>query len=307
MPNDMPVLDLVPATSGDEDFFFECRNDQAARMHSGSQRLVSRPEHAAWYRKKLCDRDAWLWVICCRGEAAGVVRLDSSRKFATVSISLADDMRGRGIATQALMRLGQTAYKVTPLPLLALIRPANEASIKSFSRAGFNLKRRGRHFQTWMYYPLVAYWSDRRIPERGRSQFFQEITGTPEQIRLLASVYDRRIERISSQGKTLSSDHERFVKANPYRRWFLLRDQREAWLSVYVTYTNTVGIVRADRSAPLAAAAVRFITSICHPLTPIPSVRQPEFVINLPTESNLDEALKKYFDVKVIQKTITVK
>ena len=82
------------------------------------------------------DADAWweavrgdLWILRDKGHPVGYL---ITRPVQEISIVLAPEVRGKGVASQALRGLKYG-------DLVAFIRPKNKASIRAFEAAGFQL------------------------------------------------------------------------------------------------------------------------------------------------------------------------
>jgi hypothetical protein len=92
------------------------------------------------------------------------------------------------------------------------------------------------------------------------------------------------------------AEHYDFVKNNPYRAWFLIK-QSEGYIgSFYITDQNTVGINVLDdfmsESIPLILVEVK---SSFSPLPPIMSVRGDFFSVNVaPDNVNLIAGLERF-------------
>jgi RimJ/RimL family protein N-acetyltransferase len=133
-----PKVELKPATQADSEELIRWRNDKATREASVQQGEVSLADHVAWLEKTLVSKDRLLFVGWLEGQRLGQVRLDRRDAGAwEVSITVAPEHRGRGLAT-AMLRAGEAAAKKAGATLLtARIRSANTASLKAFKRAGY--------------------------------------------------------------------------------------------------------------------------------------------------------------------------
>ena len=133
-----PTVELRPATQDDSADLLRWRNDPATREASVQQGEVSLADHVAWLEKALVSKDRLLFVGWRENQRLGQVRLDSRGQGAwEVSITVAPEQRGRGLAA-AMLRAGEAAAKKVGATLLtARIRQANTASLKAFKRAGY--------------------------------------------------------------------------------------------------------------------------------------------------------------------------
>ncbi|MEO8899526.1 MAG: GNAT family N-acetyltransferase [Candidatus Dormibacter sp.] len=133
-----PAVTLRHAREDDADRVMEWRNDGDAVRFSVTGRPVSEVEHRKWFRALLADRRVRLWIAVDAGKAVGQVRLDVTEGTGTVSIAVAKEHRGRGIAVSMLLTLIEAVAGEDDLRRLkALTHPDNAASLRTFERAGF--------------------------------------------------------------------------------------------------------------------------------------------------------------------------
>jgi spore coat polysaccharide biosynthesis predicted glycosyltransferase SpsG/RimJ/RimL family protein N-acetyltransferase len=133
------VLRYRPATSADEDRLLEWRNDPDTRAASRSADPVDRPDHAGWLAAALADPRRVLLIVEAEGGPAGTLRFDLDGDAAEISVTVAPERRGAGIAAQAVREGSELVLAAWPrlARIDAVIRPGNRASITAFERAGF--------------------------------------------------------------------------------------------------------------------------------------------------------------------------
>ncbi len=133
-----PAVTLRPARTDDAGRVMEWRNDGDAVRFSVSGRAVSAAEHQRWFTAMLASGDVRLWIAEEAGDAVGQVRLDVSDGTGTVSIAVAREHRGRGLAVTMLRTLIEVVAADGELRRLeALTHPDNTSSLRAFERAGF--------------------------------------------------------------------------------------------------------------------------------------------------------------------------
>jgi UDP-2,4-diacetamido-2,4,6-trideoxy-beta-L-altropyranose hydrolase len=133
-----PAVRLRPARTADADRVMEWRNDGDAVRFSVTGRPVSKAEHRRWFTALLADRHVRLWIAEEAGVAVGQVRLDVTDGTGTVSIAVAREHRGRGMAVSMLRAMIEVVAADGDLRrMTALIHPDNAASLRAFERAGF--------------------------------------------------------------------------------------------------------------------------------------------------------------------------
>jgi RimJ/RimL family protein N-acetyltransferase len=117
------------------------RNDPDVRAVSRTSGLTSWTDHQRWFASALESPDRVLLVAESAGRRVGTARFDRhSPKEWEVSITLAPEQRGRGLAGKVLAA-AETAFREHVDPsanLTAAILPANEASRRLFERAGYD-------------------------------------------------------------------------------------------------------------------------------------------------------------------------
>ena len=123
---------------------------------------------------------------------------------------------------------------------------------------------------------------------------FEKIIATKEQIVTLFNLFQVRLQNISAES-TNYLEHEKFVKNNPYRCWYLVKFEDLYVGSFYISKENTIGVNVTDK---IVRRVIRVIISFVHdnyePLPPIPSVRNGKFAINVsPANKVLSEALEE--------------
>lgn len=132
-------LTLRPIGPTDRDLLLGWANDPATRAASFHPAPIDPATHAAWFERRLGERDGRIWIGLVDGRPVGQVRVDRvAPGRGEVGISVAPEARGRGIA-RLLLRAGidAAAGELDVGTLLALVRPENVASMRLFSSAGF--------------------------------------------------------------------------------------------------------------------------------------------------------------------------
>ena len=133
-------LRLRPATEEDARLLLDWANDPVARAASFQGGAIAWEDHVAWLGRRLADPDCLLrQVETPGGEPVGVVRFDlGADGVATISLNLAPEQRGRGLAAPLILAACHEWRRMHPgTTVRALIKPGNEASQKAFARAGF--------------------------------------------------------------------------------------------------------------------------------------------------------------------------
>jgi len=124
-------------------------NDSETRRQSFDPRPISTHQHEAWLASQLAQAERCLLLLAeatDSGEAAGIIRFvvtseDAGGPTATLSYTLAPAYRGRGWAAPLL--LAGTRAVLARFPsvrqVVGEVKPTNEASVRAFRRAGYQL------------------------------------------------------------------------------------------------------------------------------------------------------------------------
>lgn len=129
-----------PAVQLDAALLFGWRNDPVTRKNSLTNDPVPWEEHVRWLTRVLGDPTRLLLVLHLHNVPVGTVRWDRRPGGAwEVSITVAPDQRGRGLAQHILHR-GEIAladYVGGAAIALASVHHENEASKRLFARSGY--------------------------------------------------------------------------------------------------------------------------------------------------------------------------
>lgn len=135
-----PAVSLRIATQQDCLLLWNWANDPAVRSASFSSEFISWPRHMQWFSEKLPNRSCRIFIAeILDGTPVGQVRLDFTQaNSATVNVTIAQKFRRMGYASTLIKEVVETAFQQLNLDELhALIKPENQASLRTFERAGF--------------------------------------------------------------------------------------------------------------------------------------------------------------------------
>ena len=132
------VVTLRRLTLDDFEPTYEWQCHPETRQHARNPAVPSREEHRAWIARELADPGSVANIIEHDGALAGVVRLNrkADAKACEVSINVAPELHGRGIATAALAALRRLAPEVA---FMAHVLADNATSHALFIKAGYTL------------------------------------------------------------------------------------------------------------------------------------------------------------------------
>ena len=124
-----------------------------------------------------------------------------------------------------------------------------------------------------------------------------------DHIKYLYDILKTKNYSISHKQLPIYEKHKIFIEKNPYRNWYLIKEENKYIGSIYLTYENVIGINIPSNEEDKYIAVIKLIIERHQPLKPIKSVRNKNFLINSnPNNKNLINALK-YFKTFHIQNT----
>jgi UDP-2,4-diacetamido-2,4,6-trideoxy-beta-L-altropyranose hydrolase len=131
-------LRLRPAVAEDCRRVWEWASDPAVRAVSFTSEAIPWEQHIAWFTRKLTDANARLWIAEQDTSPVGQVRFDLDGSAATTSVSLDSARRGKNLGALLIWSACQKLFRESGVETIhALIKPDNAASIRAFTKAGF--------------------------------------------------------------------------------------------------------------------------------------------------------------------------
>lgn len=133
-------MTLRPATPEDVDLVFAWANDPVTRAASFRAAPIDYEAHVAWFARALASEGRHLFVALRGARPVAFVRLERSEgrpSTLVVSLNVAPEARGEGVGVAALRAADDEARALSATTILALIREENEASRRTFARAGY--------------------------------------------------------------------------------------------------------------------------------------------------------------------------
>lgn len=125
---------LRPAGPADAEPVWRWNFAADVRARSRRGEAVAFDDHARWFRRRLADGGAPIWIIERGGAALGVVRIDrADAGRGRISIALAAEARGQGVG-RAAVSLACHAWR---RPVTAEIFADNIRSRSCFEACGF--------------------------------------------------------------------------------------------------------------------------------------------------------------------------
>lgn len=133
------MLKLRKAQDTDCDLFFHWASDETVRNHSYHSGAIVYDDHVKWFTAKVKDPNAFLFVFTSEENIAmGQVRIERKASENVIGISIDEKFRGKSLAPVMLNMATEKYFETYPDDkITAYIKTSNEASLKSFSKAGF--------------------------------------------------------------------------------------------------------------------------------------------------------------------------
>ena len=131
---------LRKAIIGDSDFLLNLRNEEGVRKASFNQEPIKLESHSKWFQNKLKDENTQIFIVEVESRPMAMVRFDLiGDADAEVNIAVTGKFQGKGYGSEILISSAGIFFEAFPLmeKIHAFIKPDNQASISSFSKAGF--------------------------------------------------------------------------------------------------------------------------------------------------------------------------
>lgn len=139
--NLIPQLNYRKASNDDMLLLFNWSNDPLSRSNSYFTEPIPLETHKTWFEKKINDKNSIIYIAEVDKKPAGMIRYDIGEKDTVVGVSVTNEFRGKGYASDFLMDTAQLYFREFSKPILAYIKQNNHASIKSFEKANYKKLR----------------------------------------------------------------------------------------------------------------------------------------------------------------------
>lgn len=132
-------LKLRKAIPEDLHLLFDWANEPAVRQHSFNPEPISLERHTHWFKSKLDNPDALLYIAEADGEPAAHIRFDIHGRTASISYLIAADYRGKSLGHTVLLKGIELLLQERPGVQVVdgLVQQNHKASVRSFEKAGF--------------------------------------------------------------------------------------------------------------------------------------------------------------------------
>ncbi len=135
-------IELRLADNKDVELIFDWANDETTRANSFNNQKISFEEHKKWFENKISNSNSRMYILERNNKPTSFIRFDLDEVINShiISINIAPEQRGKGLASHFLILALNTLRKESKLDVIAYIKQDNVKSIKSFERAKFVLK-----------------------------------------------------------------------------------------------------------------------------------------------------------------------
>lgn len=132
-------LIIRKAQPEDSQFLFNLRNEESVRAVSLNSDSITWETHQQWFQKRLINLNSIIYISELDSVPVAQTRYDVSGEEAEVSIAVVKDFRGKGYGTEILRKTANQFFKDFPgvRAVKAFINLGNDASVRSFSKAGY--------------------------------------------------------------------------------------------------------------------------------------------------------------------------
>lgn len=131
------TLRFREANINDAQLYFDWTNDPLVRSQSFNSETIQFKDHFRWFNSKIADDNSLMLLFSDIEGYVGQVRIEQMKAGNVISVSMAVNSRGKGYASRILRLAAIEGVKCLGGPIMAYIRKANIASVRSFESAGF--------------------------------------------------------------------------------------------------------------------------------------------------------------------------
>ena len=140
---DIGNITLRKITYADTDMIVRWRNSEAVRCNFFYREEFSAETHLRWMETKVKSGEVVQYIIEVDGRPVGSTYfrdIDRGRASAEYGVFIGEDVRGRGIGTEALkLTLDKAVSELGLRHIIARAIEGNDASINCFLHAGFTI------------------------------------------------------------------------------------------------------------------------------------------------------------------------
>ena len=129
------------ANMKDCNILFEWANDPLSRKNSFYPAQIKYESHKKWLAEKFEQKNNIFYIIEFDNQKAALVRFERKKEETVIGIHIDKKFRGRGLASEFIIKASRKYLVKNSEKISAFIKVENMASIKSFTKAGFQFER----------------------------------------------------------------------------------------------------------------------------------------------------------------------
>ena len=148
---------------------------------------------------------------------------------------------------------------------------------------------------------------DEKWPSKKVNIYLEKIIPTSDQLNLLYNQLEERSHNISHKVLPSYEEHKDFVKNNPYRAWFIVRQESTFIGNIYIQFDNSVGLNLGENITSYQIQKIlSLICSKLPPLESVPSFRRGSYFVNVPSSNISLQKKLNLIKCKEIQRAYTL-
>ena len=130
------ALYLRKATIEDAEDILRWRNDPSSRENSFTKDEIDLDSHMAWFSRKLCEYDCFMYILMDDQNKAGNIRVDVEDGVGEISYMIAPECRGKGYGKK-ILELVEPEVSGKVKSLVGYTLKCNKPSSKCFTTNGY--------------------------------------------------------------------------------------------------------------------------------------------------------------------------
>ncbi|MDW7662166.1 MAG: GNAT family N-acetyltransferase [Bacillota bacterium] len=145
-------INIRRAEAKDISDVFELSNSNSTRQYSINANEILWKEHLSWFNEVLKTEGNVLYVFHDeKNEFLGQVRYNIEFKSAEISISIVNELKGKGYGLEILKKSQDLLIREKDIvKIVAIIHGKNIPSIKLFERAGYKFSKSDNDFSEYI-------------------------------------------------------------------------------------------------------------------------------------------------------------
>lgn len=141
-------LILRPVAKTDRDLIFKWVNDPDTRRWSYNKAMITPEEHEKWFADRLADEQSQYYIAeDGLGNPMGQIRFHKNGRTYEAHVLVAKEFRSKGIGSQLIQKGSlKVLEEKKPIRIIAKAKADNDASIKAFEKAGYQVVNHNKIF-----------------------------------------------------------------------------------------------------------------------------------------------------------------